>query len=55
MFSIWHWMIVLVVVVLLFGSGKIVKLAGEIGQAFPAFKRGIQDAKDLEREVKKRG
>lgn len=54
MFSIWHWMIVLVVIVLLFGSGKIVKLAGDMGQAFPAFMKGIKDVKDIEKEIKQK-
>lgn len=51
-FSIWHWVIVLAVVVVLFGSGKIVKMSGDLGKAFPAFMKGIKDVKDIEREIK---
>jgi TatA/E family protein of Tat protein translocase len=46
-------MIVLAVIILLFGSGKIVKLSGDLGKAFPEFMRGIRDVKDIEREIKK--
>jgi len=52
MFSIWHWAIVLAVVVLLFGSGKVVKFAGDMGKAFPAFRKGLKDVQDIKSEIK---
>lgn len=42
-FSIWHWVIVLVVVMVLFGSGKIPRLMGDVAQGVNAFKRGLKD------------
>lgn len=43
-FSIWHWLIVLAVVLLLFGGrGKIPKLMRDMGQGINAFKRGLKE------------
>lgn len=42
-FSIWHWLIVLVIVLLLFGAGKIPKLMGDMAKGVKAFKKGLQD------------
>ena len=41
-FSIWHWLIVLAVVLLLFGGrGKISQLMGDFGKGLSAFKKGV--------------
>lgn len=43
-FSIWHWLIVLAVVLLLFGGGgKIPKLMKDLGAGINQFKRGLKD------------
>ena len=43
-FSIWHWLIVLVVVLVLFGGGgKIPKLMRDMGQGINAFKKGLKE------------
>lgn len=43
-FSIWHWLIVLVVVLVLFGGGgKISRLMGDFGKGLKSFKRGMKD------------
>jgi len=43
-FSIWHWLIVLAVVLLLFGGrGKISSLMGDFGKGLKAFKKGVGD------------
>jgi sec-independent protein translocase protein TatA len=43
-FSIWHWIIVAVVVMLLFGGrGKISSLMGDFAQGIKAFKKGMAD------------
>ncbi len=44
-FSIWHWLIVMAVVFLLFGGGKISTLMGEFGSGLKAFKRIMADDK----------
>jgi sec-independent protein translocase protein TatA len=41
--SIWHWIVVVVVVLLLFGRGKISELMGDMAQGIKAFKKGMQD------------
>jgi len=42
--SIWHWLIVLVIVLLLFGAGKVPKLMGDMAKGIKAFKEGMKDA-----------
>lgn len=42
-FSIWHWLIVLVIVLLLFGAGKIPKLMGDMAKGVKAFKKGLNE------------
>lgn len=42
-FSIWHWLIVLVVVLLLFGRGKIPELMGDVAKGIKNFKKGMTD------------
>lgn len=42
-FSIWHWLIVLVVVLLLFGRGKIPELMGDMAKGIKSFKKGMND------------
>jgi len=45
--SIWHWLIALAVIVLVFGGGgKIPKLMRDMGQGITAFKRGMKEDKD---------
>lgn len=47
--SIWHWIVVLVVVLLLFGRGKISELMGDMAQGIKAFKKGMaEDEKTAE-------
>ena len=42
-FSIWHWIIVIGVVLLLFGRGKISELMGDVAHGIKAFKKGMQE------------
>jgi sec-independent protein translocase protein TatA len=42
-FSIWHWLIVLVIVLVLFGRGKIPELMGDVAKGIKSFKKGIND------------
>jgi sec-independent protein translocase protein TatA len=41
-FSIWHWLIVLVVVVLIFGTKKLRNLGTDLGSAVKGFKEGMK-------------
>ena len=42
-FSIWHWLVVLLVVLLLFGSGKVSTLMGDFAKGIKAFKKNMAD------------
>ncbi len=42
-FSIWHWLIVLVVILLLFGRGKIPALMGDMAKGIKAFTTGMKE------------
>jgi sec-independent protein translocase protein TatA len=41
--SIWHWVIVAVIVMLLFGRGKVSDLMGDVAKGIKAFKKGMAD------------
>ena len=41
--SIWHWMIVLMVVLLLFGSGKVSGLMGDFAKGIKSFKKNMAE------------
>jgi sec-independent protein translocase protein TatA len=41
--SIWHWLIVLVVVVLVFGTKKLKNVGSDLGSAVKGFKDGMKD------------
>ncbi|MBP9803954.1 MAG: Sec-independent protein translocase subunit TatA, partial [Candidatus Accumulibacter sp.] len=43
-FSIWHWLIVLIIVLLIFGTKKLRNLGSDLGGAVKGFKDGIKDA-----------
>ena len=43
-FSIWHWLIVLVIVLLVFGTKKLRGLGSDLGGAVKGFKDGIKEA-----------
>ncbi len=42
-FSIWHWLIVLLVVVLIFGTKKLKNMGSDLGSAVKGFKDGVKD------------
>jgi sec-independent protein translocase protein TatA len=44
--SIWHWLILIVVVMLLFGRGKISDLMGDVAGGIKAFKKGMAEDDD---------
>jgi sec-independent protein translocase protein TatA len=42
-FSIWHWLIVLVIVMLVFGTKKLRNIGSDLGGAVKGFKEGVKD------------
>jgi sec-independent protein translocase protein TatA len=44
-FSLWHWLILLVVVVLVFGTKKLKNLGSDLGGAIKGFKNAMEDEK----------
>jgi sec-independent protein translocase protein TatA len=55
-FSIWHWLIVLVILLLVFGRGKIPELMGDMAKGIKSFKKGMaeDDTVDDSRTVEHR-
>ena len=45
-FSIWHWMVVLMVVLLLFGGGKVSGLMGDFAKGIKSFKKNMAEDDD---------
>jgi len=45
-FSIWHWLIVLVIVMLVFGTKKLRNIGADLGGAVRGFKDGIREGGD---------
>ena len=42
-FSVWHWLIVLLIVVLVFGTKKLKNIGSDLGGAVKGFKDGVRD------------
>ena len=45
-FSLWHWLIVLLIVVLIFGTKKLKNIGGDVGGAVNEFKKAMKDGQD---------
>ena len=45
-FSIWHWLIVLVVIILVFGTSKLKNVGKDLGGAIKGFKEGMKEGSD---------
>ena len=45
-FSIWHWLIVLLIVLVLFGRGRIAEVMGDFGKGIKSFKSGMSEDDD---------
>lgn len=43
-FSIWHWLIVLLIVVMVFGTKKLKNIGTDLGSAVKGFKEGMKEA-----------
>lgn len=48
-FSIWHWLIVLLVVVLIFGTKKLRNIGSDVGGAVKSFKDSMKDEQAAEK------
>ncbi|MBR4940106.1 MAG: Sec-independent protein translocase subunit TatA [Burkholderiaceae bacterium] len=45
-FSIWHWLVVLLIVVLVFGTGKLKNLGRDLGGGIRGFKEGLKEGQE---------
>ena len=45
--SLWHWVIVALVILVLFGRGKISEMMGDFGKGVSSFKKGLTEAEDV--------
>ena len=50
-FSIWHWIIVIVLILLLFGRGKVSELMGDVAKGIKSFKRGMAEDEDAPKVI----
>ncbi|MFJ4292477.1 Sec-independent protein translocase subunit TatA [Cupriavidus sp. NPDC089707] len=50
-FSIWHWLIVLVIVMLVFGTKKLRNIGQDLGGAVKGFKDGMKDGEDKDKSA----
>ncbi|MCG5031078.1 Sec-independent protein translocase subunit TatA [Mesosutterella sp. OilRF-GAM-744-9] len=49
--SIWHWLIVLAIVVLVFGTGKLKNMGKDLGGAIKGFKEGMSEATEDDKKT----
>ena len=50
--SIWHWLIVLLIVLVLFGRGRVADIMGDFGKGISSFKKGVAEAEKPEEPAK---
>lgn len=53
--SIWHWLIVLVVIVLVFGTKKLRNVGSDLGGAVKGFKEGMRSDDESAKQLKEGG
>ena len=53
--SIWHWLIVLLVVVLIFGTKKLRNMGSDLGGALKGFKDGMKSEEELSNLIQRGG
>ena len=49
-FSIWHWLVVGILVLLLFGKGRFSEMMGDVAKGIKSFKKGMADEDEPRRE-----
>ncbi len=52
-FSIWHWLVVLLVIILVFGTSKLKNMGKDLGSAIKGFKEGVKEGTDEAEAAKK--
>lgn len=50
-FSIWHWLIVLLIVVMVFGTKKLKNMGSDLGGAVKGFKDGMKDGGNADKDA----
>jgi sec-independent protein translocase protein TatA len=50
-FSIWHWLVVLVIVMLVFGTKKLRNMGSDLGGAVKGFKDGMKSGEDKAEQI----
>ena len=53
--SIWHWLVVLLVVVLIFGTKKLRNMGSDLGGAVKGFKEGMKNEEETPKQVQQDG
>lgn len=53
--SIWHWLIVLLVVVMIFGTKKLRNMGSDLGGAVKGFKEGMRSEEEAPKQVEQAG
>jgi sec-independent protein translocase protein TatA len=54
MISFWHILIVLVIILIVFGAGKLPRVMGDLGSGIRSFKRGLEGKDEDEKKIEKR-
>jgi sec-independent protein translocase protein TatA len=54
MTSIWHWLIVLVIVLVIFGPGKLPQIGEGLGKGIRNFKKSVNEADEIEVEKREK-
>jgi sec-independent protein translocase protein TatA len=49
--SVWHWLIVLLIVLVLFGRGRVAEIMGDFGKGIKSFKKGLNEDETPARPV----
>lgn len=51
-FSIWHWLVVLIIVALVFGTKKLRNIGEDVGSAIKSFRKGMQEGDEPTSQLK---
>ncbi|MBA8887288.1 sec-independent protein translocase protein TatA [Dokdonella fugitiva] len=51
-FSIWHWLVLLAIIALVFGTKKLRNVGEDVGAAIKGFKKGMQDGEADQAQLK---